>query len=467
MDDSIEIVISDLHIGVGDAFDIFHAPGKVDSVARFVDYVRSQPSPVELVINGDMVDFLQVKPWDDYSHDTAVQKIRAITTGSSAVFTALGGLLNDARHRITILLGNHDIELAYDDVWSVLRDAILVGAPSGAKDRLQLISRRITHRPHVNGVLIHIEHGNLDDPYNTFNYNTLFNDAETGASQLTYPPGTQFVYDTINGVKQELQFVDVLKPEMPAVVLLLMALRPWKSIKNVPNSALNAVRAIKEGWVNALRQAAAGKPLGPPIGAATQTPSETLGAAMALQYGDVPGEPPMTLGTVDDLKYVLDEYEQPAESSATTLGGRSDAIKVRLITAALWSLARFRSLRASASEFSTADFPDDHFAKSARGRIQGNVKVVVYGHTHEALKTAFGPAVYVNSGTWANLVRMPRSSDYKELLEWLRKLSDNTFDRTSFPTFVEITPSSAGARVSLCAWNSGGKKELWTSDISR
>jgi len=97
----------------------------------------------------------------------------------------------------------------------------------------------------------------------------------------------------------------------------------------------------------------------------------------------------------------------------------------------------------------------------------GKVKVVIYGHTHEALKTEFDDGcLYVNSGAWANLVKLPKSKDFAELFRWSRKLADNTFERTAFPTFVRIDPSDGGVIVGLHLWKAKDE-ELWKKDISR
>lgn len=63
------------------------------------------------------------------------------------------------------LLGNHDVELAYPEVGLELMQAIIKDAPE-AKDRISLFDKRTTYNPSVNGVLIHIEHGNAGEPWN-------------------------------------------------------------------------------------------------------------------------------------------------------------------------------------------------------------------------------------------------------------------------------------------------------------
>ncbi len=460
-------VISDLHVGIGDKFDIFHSKSKLANLASFIDHVRAQPTSVELVVNGDLVDFLQVEPWSDYSRATALVKIKCIAEKSADVFKTLGALLHGSTHRITVLLGNHDVELAYPKVWAVLSDAILKGASPDAAPRLVLSHDRTTYRREISGVHVHIEHGNKDDPWNAINYIELFHDAETETTTFSYPPGTRLVYDTMNGVKDELQFVDVLKPEVPAAPLLLLALRPLKSIQALPDGLKAKYHSVVNGWLVKLRQKVDGPPLGSSQAVGTD-PEALLADALAVGYAARLPQP-LTSAKVADLEYLMYSSESEPTSNEPTLSGRLDGIKVRLIAAALWSLARFRAQQHAGDEFTAADHPDDPFAVSAKSRLVGNVKVAIFGHTHEAKKTEFDDGrVYVNSGAWANLVRLPGTTEYKELLDWMRELANNTFVRTSFLTFVRIEPSDAGATVGLHCWRDENEaKQLWKKDISR
>jgi hypothetical protein len=353
-----------------------------------------------------------------------------------------------------------------------VRDAILDGAAANSSARLNFLRDRTTYRTTSNGVLVHVEHGNKDDAWNAINYTRLIDDAETGTSEFAYPPGTKFVYETMNGVKEDLQFVDVLKPEVPAVLLLLMALRPWKSMLSLPGGVKAKFLSVINGWLAKLRQALGGAPLGPPP-SDEANPQAVLAHALALGFASDPNEP-LTRASVDDLEFFLDADEPAIQPCQPTLGGLLDGTKGRLIAAAMSTLARFSALQQTGSEFSTANHPNDPFSISARGRLKGDVKVAIFGHTHEALKTEFPDGrLYVNSGAWANLVRLPQSKQYKELLDWARKLADNTFERSPFLTFVRIDPSAAGATVGLYRWGVSGDvelwkdEELWKKDISR
>jgi UDP-2,3-diacylglucosamine pyrophosphatase LpxH len=452
------IIISDLHVGINDSFDIFALPGsnKHALFTRFMTYVREQPNPMELVINGDFIDFLQLRPWNDLSRKTAKKKIDEIVTKSPSVFKDLGTFLGDPRHRLKILLGNHDVELAYPEVGKVLHDAILPSPAQGA-DRYELFDKRTTYNPTVNGVLVHIEHGNRGDQWNWLNYDPLFRDAELGTEKFKYPPGTKLVYETMNAFKEKLRFVDLLKPEMPAVILLLIALKPGMSVLALPKVALSKLNSISNGILSALLQSLGG----PPLGEVEKAPKRTSVAARLTDY--YAGIRPEDFPQADDVQWFLSANETIAASDAQVLGPRLDYIKFKFLSWAFDNLNRFKAAQ-EGETFYRQDHPSTPDSKGAKTCFEGDVKVVVFGHTHEALKTEFTEGVYVNSGTWADVIRMPRD-DKDSMLSWLKTIANNTFTRTAEPTYVKVEPAEKGVSVSLNLWTDNGEHQLWQKNI--
>jgi UDP-2,3-diacylglucosamine pyrophosphatase LpxH len=458
----IRIVISDLHIGQNDDFDIFASPDKPRLFDAFLDRVAGSEAPVELVINGDFVDFLQLRPWNDLSRPTAVEKIGKIVGGSGHVFAALSRFLRDERHSAKVLLGNHDVELAYPEVWDKVRRAILAEAPE-ADGRLVFFNTRTTYNPRVNGVTVHIEHGNVGDRWNEINYVPLFQDVETGTRTFAYPPGTKFVYETINGFKESYRFVDMLKPEMPSVPLILLALKPLLMARALPGIALRGLDAWAHGLVAGVRRRIAGLPFTPiePL-----TVEETFAEALAEGYGRlVAAGIPLAASEPDDLAAFLDrpgtlDEAFPAPFTAPGSAPAANPVGLKLLVSALDALHRFREMREKVRP-RPAGPGDDAGARYARDNLfRGDVKVVVFGHSHEALMATFPEGVYVNSGAWANLVRLPVGTDLVPLQRWLTGLADNTFERTSHLTFVRLAPDGDGAAITLNAWTDAGEREL-------
>ena len=457
------IIISDLHVGQGDDFDIFSRPGsgKQGAFAEFMKYARERRDPVELVINGDFIDFLQLRPWKDLSRATALTKIKDIVAKSAPVFDGLGAFLADERHRLKILPGNHDVELAYPEVGNVLREAILKSA-QGAGDRLELFGppnqTRTTYRPTINGVLVQIEHGNEGDPWNSLDYTRLFNDAEAKTSEFSYPPGTDFVYDIMNGFKETFKVVDLLKPEMPSVLLLLVALKPIMASLKVPALAVNLLGVAGNSIVSMIRRKVTGLPLGPkPTAGIPASDTDDLEAFLAKTF---PADPAPNALQMDVF---LSSQQVPGDASAS-LGPRLTKVRLWLVSWALQVLARFQAAN-QGEAFFKADHPDSATAKGARKRLEkGEVKLVVFGHTHEALKTEFKEGLYVNSGTWADLVALPRDGR-DAMLSWLDSVADNTFERATYPTYVTIEPAGGGVSVSLNLWTDTGGRPLWQKNI--
>jgi UDP-2,3-diacylglucosamine pyrophosphatase LpxH len=462
------VIISDLHLGKGDGFDTFAGPGKTDALAAFLEHVGSMPGGVEIVINGDFVDFLQLEPWTlTVDRAQASEKMtRIVTAYKDTVFHAIGRFLGSPDHRVTVLLGNHDIELAFPEVWKGLADAILESAGADASGRLSSLAldrTRLTYVRAVGGVLVHIEHGNADDPYNGMNYQTLFHDVERHTSDFEYPPGTRLVYDIMNRHKREFRFVDLLKPEVPAVPFLLMALNP-KAVIDAPGIAAKSIAAVGNGFVGWLRTAIAGPTLGRTGDASPgDAPDEQLSKDMAAAYQDAMGG----AGNVTDadtmlLQQFLEKGGEGAAAVDAVMAPSLKGAKARLARTAIRSLGRPTHLD-DATYYQT-DHGDRPDAKWARARLTGDVKAVVFGHTHHPLKTEFeGIGLYVNSGAWANQMTLPGPAD--DVSEWLSRIRSNSEqNRMAFPTYVTLKAEEGGAAVSLNTWQ-GTERTLWQKFI--
>jgi UDP-2,3-diacylglucosamine pyrophosphatase LpxH len=328
-------IISDLHLGQNDDFDIFKAVGKEEAFDAFLKFCASQEGPVELVINGDFVDFLQLKPWDAYAKpsaakDIAVEKARAIAAGHARVFKALGTFLSDPKHRLVVLLGNHDVELAYDEVWAIIRDAIIGSTP--AKGILEFKSRVTQYNFTVDGVRVHVQHGNIGDPWNEILYRELFDNAEKN-SGFKHPPGTLLVYEIMNDFKERFRFVDMLKPEIPAVPLLLARLEP-SGAAQLPKATLAYLRSLKSGFVGRLRRWLGGGNFGPK--SSVKSERQRTHVAMAQAYIAQVGARTQALSNLD-VNHLLEFLNEPQfeakRSEGPAFGRRWEAVQTNFVRA--------------------------------------------------------------------------------------------------------------------------------------
>jgi UDP-2,3-diacylglucosamine pyrophosphatase LpxH len=194
-DEANILVISDLHLGedlkpasAGFLRHVAILERELEAFLKHYTRVRRDGRPWELVINGDMVDFLSVcliptaKEYiDEASGDPeelvyglgarpsqARAKILRVLERHPGVFRSLAGFVA-AGNRVRIVLGNHDVEFH----WPVVQDALKLGvaklAPEGAAEA---VAEGITFHPwfYFRENLVWIEHGHQYDEYCSFDY---------------------------------------------------------------------------------------------------------------------------------------------------------------------------------------------------------------------------------------------------------------------------------------------------------
>lgn len=190
------IVLSDVHLGA-DLTPSEERGGKRSSdtdleLTRLLDHYRVSPprrGRFRLVIAGDLIDFIgMVLPLDKAevetepseeerehglgnARDHTVAKLRAVLERHHEVFDAFGRFVADG-HAITIIHGNHDLELHWDDVREELTRDLIRRAHAYAQRAGRTLDdsallERIDFSPwffYRDGV-VYIEHGHQYDPF--------------------------------------------------------------------------------------------------------------------------------------------------------------------------------------------------------------------------------------------------------------------------------------------------------------
>lgn len=436
-------IISDLHLGgrppnpPGDPRG-FRMCSQGRRLATFVSALADRDRPVELVIAGDFVDFLaepdEAGRWSPFHHaDAALVLRRVIEQREPAVFAALARLL-DRGHRLVVLLGNHDVELALPDCRALLRRAL--GAGPGRRVDLELV---LDDEAYVVGDAI-IEHGNRVDPMNVVDHDAL-RAARVQASLrrgaidprlFSASPGSRLVAEQMNPLKAELPFIDLLKPETRAVPPVLLALKPSALGRLLPTlrflaegktrQAVDEARAVVFG-----REIAAGAPQGS---------AEALDAAFA----DLPPE------LAAELMEEVGASRGPTrgrEINATRGAGEAPGRNVDLLRRVLLHLTR------ADGTFDLTEEQGAAYREAAEAHARAGYRVVVMGHTHSAVhepivaSSADPRAVYLNTGTWADLMTLPEGvadADPQRgnaaLATWLEGVREARFDVLTRPTWA-------------------------------
>jgi UDP-2,3-diacylglucosamine pyrophosphatase LpxH len=381
-------VISDLHLGGAAATATEPAfqmcpPSTHQVLADFLDNLPASDAEQEshLVVAGEIVDILAEAPFEPFTADPAAacQKLQRIFDSTAVVWEALDRFAGERGGFITLMLGNHDIELALPAVRTMLGARL-----QGPRLRFIYDNEAFTLGP------ILIEHGNRFDPWNAVPHGSLrrvrsqMSRNAAVSPAFVAPPGSRMVIDVINPLKRKYPFIDLLKPES-AVCLPIAA-------------ALGAVD-LQKSW-NAFRHFEAqlavdfdedsGAPADPDYVAAAADPDlEMWHIAQAVAGGDDSGQ----VGAMADL----------LGKGATIVTEKMRAARIDALYRAFRKLAALRRMNDAAFK---VDVENATYLKPAR-LAAAHFKVIVYGHTHLPKRVPLNGAVYLNTGTWADMMCIP------------------------------------------------------------
>jgi hypothetical protein len=235
-----------------------------------------------------------------------------------------------------------------------------------------------------------VEHGNRFDAWNAVPHGALRRVRSQLSRRLpvepAFPalPGSRLVVEAMNPLKQDYPFIDLLKPEDAAALPIAAAL------------GAGSIKDIWEFYRNFRRQYAVDydesqEPVDPEFIAAPPTDEA-------------------------DLYRLARDIEAGGDASQVSFAGKllagalafADEKKRQLRRSALFKAFRL-TMDIHRNTFDVAK-EQATYLKPAQRSADAGFQVVVYGHTHLAKRIAIGhdgKSVYINSGTWADLMRVP------------------------------------------------------------
>jgi len=352
-----KVIISDLHLGAGgfDQGNLLEDFCSDDAFVRFLAQLvaesQQQGLEMELIVAGDMFEFLQVPSLTPLEYDSTVpypvelyastseadssRKMGLIVAGHPRFFGALRRFLQAShpRRTLTIIKGNHDVNLHWPAVQDGVRMAI--GATGARECCVSFEERRISREG------IYVEHGHqYSERVNRFPDFEEPHDPDA-PEQLYLPIGSRFVFTLFNDLERQLYWVDGIKP-LTALI--------WYAF------ALDARLALRALWT-------------------------LLRRAPSLVWESIVVEPrrKVFFPRLDVLMASL--------SAAGRRGKGRARGSTRLALARGWAEERAQRLALA--------------RVAAHRSLQEKAQVVVFGHTHDAVVEDLGDgAVYINSGTW-------------------------------------------------------------------
>ena len=435
-DKPVTLIISDLHVGGGphDAGDD-HVYQK-NELRRFIEEVGNsadgQAGRVELVINGDFLEFAQVRPevytlgsayyW--CSEKESMEKLNTIIDGHPDIFAALKDLQGHG-NRVTLGAGNHDVDLYWDDVKKRLRD---VAGPVDFATGEDVYTR-------YDGKLV-IGHGHFLDPANRFeNWADPFA-VYDGEMRLAMCPGTLFMVKFVNKLEDTYKFSDNMKPITALARLLLK-----EEKMGLVTAAWSLLRFVGRNPITALS-------------ADTFDPVKT--AAMGSRIVDE------LITNSDFLTDVTNLYKRFIDSSVTEAQVSdklsTDKAVIEFITVltvkadpdewvGVFDLLGSSTLGSepdtlSIIQASMAKDKEDLRAEAELRMATSNIEVVVFGHTHQPDEwrgvDGKSDGGYFNPGSWTRYVDV---TDMPKL-----KLADLK-DEGDFPyqlNYIRVEQTSSG-----------------------
>ena len=205
----IKLVISDLHLGVGRTLNGNTNPLEEfyfgEKLVEFLHYYCSgeyRDYEVELVINGDFLNFLQV----DYrghhltviTESVSLEKLKFIVAGHPEVFRALRDFANMEGRVISYVVGNHDQCMLWPGTRAYLNEAL----------QTTVHFKNIVY--YFDGV--HIEHGHMHEAANRLDPRKFFLKKNVPEPILNLPFGSHFFVDFVLKIKEYNPHVDKIRP---------------------------------------------------------------------------------------------------------------------------------------------------------------------------------------------------------------------------------------------------------------
>ncbi len=212
----IKVVLSDLHLGTGtrpgevNPFEDFQEDDRLAELIRHYAGMATDGASVEIILNGDILDLLKV-PYrgefpTDVTEEVALEKVRRCLRGHPVVFDALAEFVARPRCRVTYLLGNHDLDIAFSRVQRLIRARL--GVPEGS-DVLRFLTDTEFYRL-PGGVVV--THGHQFEEMNRTDGGTPLRPGPDGRERVNLPWGSLFFAKVLAPAKLERPIIDLVQP---------------------------------------------------------------------------------------------------------------------------------------------------------------------------------------------------------------------------------------------------------------
>jgi UDP-2,3-diacylglucosamine pyrophosphatase LpxH len=417
-------IVSDLHISQGrnpdGTWNVLEDFRVDDEFCAFLDHIGASSEPVELVIAGDFIEYLQILPElglqspQDHLGVTEAQSLERtrvvlgqrpdIASGHPQIFDHLRRFM-ERGHSITLLAGNHDVDVLWSSVWATIANAICPDMVSGTL-RLEPFSYTIGTAEQG---CVYVEHGHEHDRANAFGdqMQDPFAVDINGVKRLKRPWGTLFVDKVFNQLEQQRWFIDNVKPISRVIKL---------GLKGNFLFTASAMAVIARFFL--ANNPLWGVSFGVMGGTEESMPTDRSAEAVVTQIDDPEVRATIEQAIQDDPAF-REEFERELQNFTQT---EQYAMQQMQADVAEQPFDEEKPSPESVSFSVGAGEPEDEYRKAARKVMEDNpaISTVVMGHTHFAIDGLVEPihigegrtGYYFNSGTWTPRLREHPGSGY-------------------------------------------------------
>ena len=413
-------VVSDLHMDGHEGFQIFR---ETTRLANFIRWVATQTpdGQVALVLNGDVVDTLAEDISGYIAIYEATSTVDRIMRDPSflPIWNALADFVNVEGRTLVIVIGNHDIELAFPTVQQMIIRR-LAGENLIARARIEFSTTGAGYTCVVGNSRIFCTHGNEVDPWNYVSYEDLSRVARrlnTGRSvelnEWEPNAGTKMVKDVMNEVKRKYAWIDLLKPEIQAAVGTLLVVEPAQIGKI--NRLLPIIGEKRRGDSEFDQRLSAED---------YHSAESTHGTSVSLDQLLGPSLKEGMSKTGPGAHESSDDMLLSAEKNFDSRSGRVNSTDGTLgtgqviwdrLTGWITGIGQDEALRRALKDWTVDDKTfqldnEDDTYKAITQSIGPSVDFIITGHTHLERAIDMGAGrFYFNCGTWIRLLRLADS----------------------------------------------------------
>ena len=191
--------------------DFFFDHEFIDFLHFFSNGIYGDGCEVELVLNGDILDFLNVPIQGDFpdvvTASVALEKMHAIFKGHAEVTRALQEFVQKPGKSIVYNVGNHDLDMFFPEVREEF--CRVIGGANWKREKVW-VHTETEFLSYPEGIQIH--HGNQFEAVHRTNYQQPLITENLPEPILYLPWGSLYVIKIINSLKLERDYVDKVKP---------------------------------------------------------------------------------------------------------------------------------------------------------------------------------------------------------------------------------------------------------------